>query len=109
MTKSRTDVKVLAVFSEERLAEYPDVPTLGEKGYYDKWLGSSRCIVAPAGVSDEVIAFYEAAFKATMEDADYLAAASEFATDYKDAATTAALIEEQQAFTEGLATGFWYE
>ena len=47
--------------------------------------------------------------KATMEDADYLAAASEFATDYKDAATTAALIEEQQAFTEGLATGFWYE
>ena len=31
------------------------------------------------------------------------------ATDYKDAATTAALIEEQQAFTEGLSTGFWYE
>ena len=60
-------------------------------------------------MSDEVIAFYEAAFKATMEDPDYLAAASEFATDYKDAATTAALIEEQQAFTEGLATGFWYE
>ena len=44
-----------------------------------------------------------------MEDADYLAAASEFVTDYKDAAATAALIEEQQAFTEGLATGFWYE
>ena len=105
----RTDVKVLASFSEERLPEFPDVPTLGECGYYDKWLGSSRCIVAPAGVSDEVIAFYEAAFKATMEDPDYLAAASEFATDYKDAATTAALIEEQQAFTEGLATGFWYE
>ena len=83
MTKSRTDVKVLAVFSEERLAEYPDVPTLGEKGYYDKWLGSSRCIVAPAGVSEEVIKFYEEAFKQTMEDADYLAAASEFATDYK--------------------------
>ena len=105
----RTDVKPLAAFSTERVPEFPDVPTLGECGYYDKWLGSSRCIVAPAGVSDEVIAFYEAAFKATMEDADYLAAASEFATDYKDAATTAALIEEQQAFTEGLATGFWYE
>ena len=105
----RTDVKVLAVFSEERLAEYPDVPTLGEKGYYDKWLGSSRCIVAPAGVSEEVIKFYEEAFKQTMEDADYLAAASEFATDYKDAATTAALIDEQQAFTESLSTGFWYE
>ena len=44
-----------------------------------------------------------------MEDPDYLAAATSFATDYKDAATTAALIEQQQEFTEGLATGFWYE
>ena len=105
----RTDVKVLAVFSAERLPEYPDVPTLGEKGFYDKWLGSSRCIVAPAGVSEEVIKFYENAFKQAMEDPDYLAAASEFATDFKDAATTAALIEEQQQFTESLASGFWYE
>lgn len=105
----RSDVRVLASFSTERLAEMPDVPTLGEMGYYDQWLGSSRCIVAPAGVSDEVVAFYEAAFKAAMEDAEYLAAAAEVATDYKDAAATAALIEEQQAFTEGLAEGFWYE
>ena len=105
----RTDVRVLASFSTERLPDMPDVPTLGEMGYYDQWLGSSRCVVAPAGVSDEVVAFYEAAFKATMEDPDYLAAASEVATDYKDAATTAALIEEQQAFTEGLSEGFWYE
>ena len=105
----RTDVKPLAAFSTERLPEFPDVPTLGEKGYYDQWLGSSRCVVAPAGVSDEVVAFYEAAFKAAMEDPAYLEAAASFATDYKDAATTAALIEQQQAFTEGLATGFWYE
>ena len=105
----RTDVRPLAAFSTERIAEYPDVPTLGEKGYYDQWLGSSRCVVAPAGVSAEVIAFYEAAFKATMEDPEYLAAAASFATDYKDAATTAALIEQQQAFTESLSTGFWYE
>lgn len=47
----RTDVKPLAVFSTERIFEFPDVPTLGEKGYYDQWLGSSRCVVAPAGVS----------------------------------------------------------
>lgn len=105
----RTDVKPLAAFSTEPLPEYPDVPTLASKGYYDQWLGSSRCIVAPAGVTAEMIAFYEAAFKATMEDPDYLAAAASFATDYKDAATTAALIEQQQAFTESLSTGFWYE
>ena len=105
----RTDVKPLAAFSAERVPEFPDVPTLGEKGYYDQWLGSSRCVVAPAGVSDEVVAFYEAAFKATMEDPAYLEAAAAYATDYKDAAATAALIEQQQAFTEGLATGFWFE
>ena len=105
----RTDLKPLAAFSTERVAEYPDVPTLGEMGYYDKWLGSSRCICAPAGVSEEVVAFYEAAFKAAMEDAEYLAATEDIATDYQDAAATAALIAEQQAFTEGLATGFWYE
>ena len=105
----RTDVRALASFSTERLAEMPDVPTLGEKGFYDQWLGSSRCVVAPAGVSDEVIAFYEEAFRLTMEDPEYLEAAASFATDYKNAADTAALIQQQQEFTEGLAEGFWYE
>lgn len=104
-----TEVKPLAVFATERLAEFPDVPTLGELGYYDQWLGSSRCVVAPAGVTEEMVAFYEAALKATMEDAEYIEAAASFATDFQDAAATAALIEQQQAFTEGLADGFWYE
>jgi len=102
-------VKVLAAFATERLPEYPDVPTLGEKGLYADWLGSSRCVVAPAGVTEEMVAFYEAALKATMEDPEYIEAAASFATDFKDAATTAALIEQQQAFTEGLAEGFWFE
>lgn len=105
----RTDVRPLACFSPERLADMPDVPTLGEKGYYDQWLGSSRCVVAPAGVTEEMVAFYENAFKLTMEDPEYQAAAAEFATDYKDAAATAELIDQQQAFTEGLAEGFWFE
>ena len=105
----RTDVKPLAAFATERTPEYPDVPTLGEVGYYKDWLGSSRCVVAPAGVTEEMVAFYEAAFKATMEDPDYLAAAASFATDFKDAAATAELIDQQQTFTEGLSTGFWYE
>jgi len=105
----QTEVRVLASFSEERLAEYPDVPTLGELDYYDQWLGSSRCIAAPAGVSAEVVAFYENAFKQAMEDAEYLEAASSFATDYKNAEATTKLMAEQQAFTEGLSDGFWYE
>ncbi len=107
---SMTDsVKVLAVFGSARLAEMPDVPTLAELGYYQDWLGSSRCIAAPAGVSAEVISFYESAFKQAMEDPDYLTEAASFVTDYMDAAATAELVKQQQTFTESLATGFWYD
>ena len=102
-------VKVLAVFGSERLPELPDVPTLSELGFYKDWLGSSRCVAAPAGVSPEVVTFYEAAFKQAMEDPDYLAEAASFATDYKDAAATAELVKQQQTFTEGLESGFWYD
>ena len=106
-----SEYSILGVFAEERLPELPEVPTLKELGYYDGWLGSSRCIVAPAGVSEEVIAFYEAAFKAAMEDEEYVAAAEQagMATDYMDAEATAALIAQQQTFAESLAEGFWYE
>ena len=105
------EYRILGVFNDERLPELPDVPTLKELGYYDGWLGSSRLIAAPAGVSEEVVAFYEAAFKAAMEDAEYIAAAEQagMATDYKDAEATGALIEAQQVFAESLAEGFWYD
>ena len=106
---TESEYRILGVFNTERLPELPDVPTLGELGYYADWLGSSRCVVAPAGVSDEVVAFYEAAFKAATEDAEYLAAAEQagMATDFKDAAATAALIAQQQTFAESLTDEFW--
>ena len=106
-----SDLKVLGAFAAEPVPEYPDVPTLGSLGYYEDWLGSSRCICAPAGVSEDVIAFYEEAFKQAMEDEEYLAAAEEagVATDYQDAEATAALIVQQQEFTESLSEGFWFD
>ncbi len=106
-----SEYRILGVFANERLPELPDVPTLGELGYYEGWLGSSRCVVAPAGVSEDVVKFYEEAFKKTMEDPDYLAAAEQagMATDFMDAAATEELIRSQQTFAESLAEGFWYE
>ena len=99
--------RVLGIFSTERDSRFPDVPTLGELGYYDQWLGASRAIVAPAGVSDEVIQFYEEALKKTMEDPEYIAAAASFDTNFLDHEATAALIEQQQAFAESLGDDFW--
>lgn len=106
-----SELKVLGAFSPDRIPEMPDVPTLGELGYYGAWMGASRCIAAPVGVSDEVVAFYESAFKAAMEDPEYLAEASldGITTDYMDAVDTEEMIDQQQAFAESLSDGFWFD
>ncbi|MBQ7606802.1 MAG: tripartite tricarboxylate transporter substrate binding protein [Desulfovibrionaceae bacterium] len=66
----RPEFRMLAVFSPKRLADFPWVPTLGELGYYPKWYGSARAIVAPEGTPEEIIAFYEDAFRRAMDDPD---------------------------------------
>lgn len=63
------ELKVLASFTEERLADMPNVPTLKEKGY-DLVYGSARALVAPKGTPQSIIDFYVEAFKKTMEDPD---------------------------------------
>lgn len=103
------EVKVLGVFDTQRLEEYPDVPTLGEAGYYDQWYGSARAIVAPAGTPQNVIDYYEAAFKAAMEDPAYLEAAEKASvtTNYMNAADTAALLEAQYTFCTDTVSAIW--
>lgn len=103
-----TDLQVLAVFSEERVDAYPDAPTLGELGYYDKWLGSATCIVAPGGTPDEIIAFYEKAFQSALEDPAFVAAASgTISTEYRGASEAGTLIRLQQQFLETMTEDFW--
>ena len=106
-----TEFRILGVFAEERLPELSDIPTLQEAGCFIGWLGTARCIVAPAGVSGKVIAFYEKAFQQAMADPDYLRAAEEvgMTTNYKDAKETGALILQQQVFAESLTNDFWHE
>ena len=105
-----SEVKVLGAFATEPLTEagFEDVPLLGDLGYYDQWLGSSRMIAGPAGISQDVIDFYANAFKQAMEDPEYLEASSSFTTDYKDPVASAELFNQQQEFTESLAEGFWF-
>ncbi|TLX56221.1 tripartite tricarboxylate transporter substrate binding protein [Stutzerimonas nosocomialis] len=66
------NLKALAVFSEERIEDMPDVPTLKEKGI-DVVAGSSRGYSAPAGIPDEARDQLIAAFEALRNDEAFLA------------------------------------
>ncbi|MBO4301271.1 MAG: tripartite tricarboxylate transporter substrate binding protein [Desulfovibrio sp.] len=102
----KPELRVLGVFSDKRLPELPDVPTLGELGYYDKWYGSARALVLPAGTPQEIVDFYVNAFRKTMEDPDCKAAHEKagLALDFKDNKQLAALIAEQEAFCRDVVT-----
>lgn len=94
------EVRVLGVFSPQRLSPLPEVPTLGELGYYDKWYGSARALVLPKGTAQEVVDFYEDAFRKTMTDPDVIYAHIQagLELDFKDSKELAALIKEQEEF-----------
>ena len=104
-----SEVRVLGVFSETRMPSFPDAPTLGELGYYSRWYGSARAIVAPKGTPQEVIDFYAAAFKRAMEDPEYAAAAEKagITTLYMDPAGTAKLLNDQYTFCTDEVSALW--
>ncbi len=66
------NLKALAVFSDERIEDMPDVPTLKEKGI-DVVAGSSRGYSAPAGIPEEARQQLIAAFEALRNDEAFLA------------------------------------
>ena len=95
-----SEVKVLAVFAESRMASFPDAPTLGELGYYDKWYGSARGLVLPKDTPQEVVDFYVDAFGKAMSDPEVVNAHKQagLALDFMDNKKFAELIHEQEAF-----------
>lgn len=104
-------VKVLGVFDTKRMESMPDVPTLGELGYYDQWYGSARAIVAPKGTPQEIIDFYADAFKKAMEDPEYVDAAEKagVTTAYMDPEETQKLLNDQYTFCTDVSSKLWNE
>lgn len=104
-----SEVKVLGVFDTKRLTEYPDVPTLGEAGYYDQWYGSARAIVAPKGTPQEIVDFYAEAFKKAMEDPEYIAAAEKASvtTEYMGPEELGKLLQAQYTFCTDTVSSIW--
>lgn len=65
------ELKILASFTEDRLENFQDVPTLKEKGY-DILFGSARALVAPKGTPQEIIDYLHDKFKDAIESPEHL-------------------------------------
>jgi putative tricarboxylic transport membrane protein len=65
-------VRLLAVFNPQRLAAFPDVPTVKESGY-DVVVRKFRGLAGPAGLPADIIAIWERAIQGLLNDADYKA------------------------------------
>ncbi len=63
-------LQILAVFGEERVDLFPDVPTLQERGY-DFTMGAWRGLTVPQGTSQERITTLEEAFTSVYESDEF--------------------------------------
>lgn len=64
------DVKIIAFPTQKRNEEYPDVPTLQEKGY-DVVIELFRSIAVPKGTPQDIIDTLESTFKTASESAKF--------------------------------------
>jgi putative tricarboxylic transport membrane protein len=63
-------VRLLATFNPQRLAAFPDVPTVKEAGY-DVVVRKFRGLAGPAGLPADIIAIWERAVQGLLNDAEY--------------------------------------
>ncbi|HWU37154.1 MAG TPA: tripartite tricarboxylate transporter substrate binding protein, partial [Candidatus Acidoferrum sp.] len=64
-------LRLLAVYGEKRMADFPNVPTLLELGY-DITAPSLICIVGPKGVPPKIVETLHGAFKKAIENPDFI-------------------------------------
>jgi putative tricarboxylic transport membrane protein len=65
-------VRLLAVFNPQRLAAFPDVPTVRETGY-DVVVRKFRGLAGPQGLPSDIVAIWERAVQGLLNDPDYKA------------------------------------
>lgn len=65
------ELRMLATYTEKRLENFKDVPTLKEKGY-DVLFGSARALVAPKGTPADIVKKLHDTFKAAMESDEHM-------------------------------------
>lgn len=70
------DLRVLAVFADERLPDFPDIPTAKELGI-DITPRSTRVVIAPKGTPPEIVETLDSAIAKITSDPEYQKAAAE--------------------------------
>ena len=87
--------KLLAVYSEKRLKEFPNVPTLVELGY-NYVVNAHYYISAPAGTPAPVVKKLDEAFKKAMDDPEFVAymKKADIAPVYKNSSDIKKALEE---------------
>jgi tripartite-type tricarboxylate transporter receptor subunit TctC len=97
------ELRCLAVFDKERLEEFPDYPTAIEQGV-DFTLSQWRGLAAPKGTDPEQKKVIHDAFKATMEDPDFLTLAKRagLLLDYKGIEEFTEWVKAQDGFYKDL-------
>lgn len=70
-------LRMLAVYGEERMAEYPEVMTLREQGY-DFSMSAIIALVGPSGMSSDRVQILVDAFRGALDDPEFLAAAEAY-------------------------------
>jgi len=96
-------LRCLAVFSEERMKEFPDVPTAKEQGI-DFVLGQWRGLAVPKGTSADKVKVLHDAFKGCMGDSalQKLAKKGGIALEYMGTADFKKYIADQNEFYKNL-------
>ncbi|HWP34763.1 MAG TPA: tripartite tricarboxylate transporter substrate binding protein [Thermodesulfobacteriota bacterium] len=64
-------VRVVAALTERRLAAFPDVPTVKEQGIDIPILTQARGVLAPPGVPEEVVRYWEGLFERLLKTASW--------------------------------------
>lgn len=105
----KPELRILGAFDTKRIAAYPDVPTLGELGYYDQWYGSARALVAPAGTPDDVIEFWVDALNKTMHDPELVEKHEKagMSLEYMDNKELGELIKAQEVFCRDIVANLY--
>lgn len=91
------EIRVLASLADQRLAGYPDAPTIRELGY-DLSMHAYRLIAVPANTPDHQVERLAAALRTATEDADFVALTEEqlrMPVEYLDEASLTQALRQQ--------------